>query len=281
VSTILIGVDASERSEDAIAFGSQLAQACGAYVVVANSYREPSRDQSLELVRALRERLDLPERRSRVKIRASVSPAHALHSLAETEDAALVIVGSTHTGRVGRVFPGSTGERLLNGAPCAVAVVPKGHRARVEPIGVVGVAYDGSAEARAAVLAAAELARGLDAELVLIGVVVPGEYDLDGAVDGQLVVRDVREELAAMVAELPGSTATLLTGDAAELLAEHSRHVDLLVTGSRGYGPLHRALLGSVSEELLDRATHPVLVVSRRPVPAPSASVAAAAAHAR
>jgi len=76
------------------------------------------------------------------------------------------------------------------------------------PIGVVGVAYDGSAEARAAVLAAAELARGLDAELVLIGFVVPGEYDLDGAVDGQAIVRDVREELDAMVAELPGSTAT-------------------------------------------------------------------------
>ena len=41
MSTILIGVDASERSEDAIAFGGQLAQASGAYVVVANAYREP------------------------------------------------------------------------------------------------------------------------------------------------------------------------------------------------------------------------------------------------
>lgn len=263
MSTILIGVDASERSEDAIAFGSQLAQACGAYVVVANAYRDPSRDQSLELVRSLRERLDLPERRSLVKIRANVSPAHALHSLAETEDAALVIVGSTHTGRAGRVFPGSTGERLLNGAPCAVAVVPEGHRARVDPIGVVGVAYDGSAEARAAVLAAAELARGLDAELVLIGVVVPGEYDLDGAVDGQAIVRDVREELDAMVAELPGSTATLLTGDAAELLAEHSRHVDLLVTGSRGYGPVRAVLAGGVSGRLLRSAQCPVVVVPR------------------
>src|SRR5829696_5413872 len=98
MTTILIGVDASERSEDAITFGSQLAQACGAYVVVANAYREPSRDQSLECVRALRDRLDLPERRSLVKIAANVSPAHALHSLAEAEDAALVVVGSTHTG---------------------------------------------------------------------------------------------------------------------------------------------------------------------------------------
>ena len=263
MSTILIGVDASERSEDAIAFGRQLAQACGAYVVVANAYREPSRDQSLALVCALRDRLDLPEQRSLVKIRADVSPAHALHSLAESEDAALVIVGSTHTGRAGRVFPGSTGERLLDGAPCAVAVVPDGYRERVGPIGVVGAAYDGTPEARAAVRAAADLARGLNAELVVIGVVVPGAYDLDGAVDGQSIVRDVREELDAIVEQLPDATATLLTGDAAERLAEHSRHIDLLVTGSRGYGPVRAVLAGGVSGRLLRSAHCPVVVVPR------------------
>jgi nucleotide-binding universal stress UspA family protein len=37
------------------------------------------------------------------------------------------------------------------------------------------------------------------------------------------------------------------------------------VVGSRGYGPIQRALLGSVSEELLARARHPVLVVPRQP----------------
>ena len=39
--------------------------------------------------------------------------------------------------------------------------------------------------------------------------------------------------------------------------------VDLLVTGSRSYGPMQRALLGSVSEALTDGASHPVLVVPR------------------
>jgi len=42
--------------------------------------------------------------------------------------------------------------------------------------------------------------------------------------------------------------------------------VDLLVTGSRGYGPMHRALLGSVSETLTEGAPHPVLITPRRPV---------------
>jgi nucleotide-binding universal stress UspA family protein len=44
--------------------------------------------------------------------------------------------------------------------------------------------------------------------------------------------------------------------------------VDLLVSGSRGYGPMQRALLGSVSEALADGATQPVLVLPRLPHPA-------------
>ena len=65
---------------------------------------------------------------SRDRIAADTSPANALHRIAHAEHAALVIVGSTHTGRAGRVLPGSTGERLLHGSPCSVAVVPKDYR---------------------------------------------------------------------------------------------------------------------------------------------------------
>jgi nucleotide-binding universal stress UspA family protein len=39
--------------------------------------------------------------------------------------------------------------------------------------------------------------------------------------------------------------------------------VDLLVTGSRSYGPMRRALVGSVSEALTEGASHPVLIVPR------------------
>ena len=50
--------------------------------------------------------------------------------------------------------------------------------------------------------------------------------------------------------------------------------VDLLVCGSRGYGPVQRAFLGSVSEELIARARHPVLVMPRPSVGASSAVAA-------
>ena len=39
--------------------------------------------------------------------------------------------------------------------------------------------------------------------------------------------------------------------------------MDLLVVGSRGYGPLRRVLLGSVSSELMHSAPCPVMVVPR------------------
>jgi nucleotide-binding universal stress UspA family protein len=52
-------------------------------------------------------------------------------------------------------------------------------------------------------------------------------------------------------------------GDPATLLIERSRDLDLLVLGSRAYGPLRHALLGSVSARVMREAHCPVLVVPR------------------
>ncbi len=52
-------------------------------------------------------------------------------------------------------------------------------------------------------------------------------------------------------------------GDPTRTLLELSSEVDLLVCGSRGYGPLRGVVFGSVSRRLLDAARCPVLVVPR------------------
>ena len=64
------------------------------------------------------------------RLLADHSPAHALQAAAEQAGAGIIVVGSSHVGRLGRVLPGSTAERLLHGAPCPVAVVPVGFGAR-------------------------------------------------------------------------------------------------------------------------------------------------------
>jgi nucleotide-binding universal stress UspA family protein len=54
-----------------------------------------------------------------------------------------------------------------------------------------------------------------------------------------------------------------LAGDPAEQLAERSAGVDLMVVGSRGYGPLHSVLVGGVSGRLMRTAHCPTIVVPR------------------
>lgn len=61
----------------------------------------------------------------------------------------------------------------------------------------------------------------------------------------------------------PEAQPIVLDGEPAEVLAEQTRELGLLVMGSRGYGPLRRVLLGSVSAALLDAARCPVMIVPR------------------
>jgi nucleotide-binding universal stress UspA family protein len=288
VSTILIGVDDSTRSEDAVAFGRRLAGASGGRVVVACAFPYsdvPSRASNLAYRDALKadasatarrmsqELSNIPIERIHTATVANPSPAHALHKLAEAEQAAIVVVGSTHSGRAGRVLPGATAERLLHGAPCPVAVVPDGYRAIAHPaIRRIGAANDGSKESEAAVRGAAEIALALDAELEVIGVVAPELYGAPALMGGpsttvrEEVERAVQEGLDAVVAGLPAgvrATSVRLAGDPAEQLTEHSAELDLLVIGSRGYGPLHAVLVGGVSGRVVRAAHCPVIVVPR------------------
>lgn len=52
-------------------------------------------------------------------------------------------------------------------------------------------------------------------------------------------------------------------GDAAPVLVEISRGLDLLVLGSRARSPVRRILLGGVSSDVLHGARCPVVVIPR------------------
>ena len=58
-------------------------------------------------------------------------------------------------------------------------------------------------------------------------------------------------------------TGEVLDGNPADVLRERSADVDLLVLGSRGYGPLRRVFLGSVSSKVLHGSQCPVLITPR------------------
>jgi len=223
----------------------------------------------------MRDRLEgIAPHRLVVRITANPSPAHALHDLASAEHAELIVVGSSHTGRLGRVAPGSTAERLLHGAPCAVALVPRGYHTHTEqPIERIGVAYDGSDEATAALAAAVELARAFSAELEIIGVVAPEIYASSGMMGApaypsqqEAVERAVQDGLDAVMEGVPEGIrahSVRLSGDAADQLFERSSDLDLMVAGSRGYGPIRSVLVGGVSGRLMRTVQCPMIVIPR------------------
>lgn len=235
---ILVGFDGTEGGRDALALAGNLARIEGAELLLAASLDlDPLATPATAYERAMAEAEDrlgasarevLGDREYLLRVIGGVSAPRALTEIAEGENADVIVLGSTHRGGLGRVLPGSVGERLLHGAPCAVLVAPRGYAAdganvRIERI---GVGDDGGAEASHAVRVAEALAADLGATLERIGVV---END----------------------------------DDPAEVLAARGGELDLLVVGSRGYGPIRHALLGGVSSEVMRRSPCPVLVVPR------------------
>jgi nucleotide-binding universal stress UspA family protein len=155
-----------------------------------------------------------------------------------------------------------------------VAVVPKDYRTRADqPIRRIGVAYNNTDEARAAVTAAVSLARALGTELEIIGI-VSTEYFTSPALMGAAgiaslrsdIERHVQETLDEVAANVPADVVAhtrCATGDAEELLTAQTETLDLLVMGSRGYGPLHAVLTGGLSGRLVRTSQCPVIVVPR------------------
>ncbi|MEA2291557.1 MAG: hypothetical protein QOF17_577 [Solirubrobacteraceae bacterium] len=208
----------------------------------------------------------------------SSGAAKALHEEAEGRAAALLVVGSSRRADSGRVKLGSTAARLIHGAPCPISVVPRDWMADGD-VATIGVAYADSEEGRAALHAAHTLASRGGATLRVIGVVresLPIALEAEAPAEGRRgkTVEDaegehmlaLRRRIQADVEALgagPEVEVDVMGGDPADALIHVSAHLDLLVCGSRGYGPLRAVVLGSVSSRVADEAHCPVLVLPR------------------
>lgn len=213
---------------------------------------------------------------------ASPSAAKALHELAESDDVQLLVLGSSHHGRIGRTLVGSVGESLAHGAPCAIAVAPHGYAAREQhALKRIAVAFDGSPEAEAALATAVGIADRSGGALVLIAVADYPRYGYAtewSILSGEGLHDREREDkerlLASALGQIPAaleSSGRVESGDAAAKLAEASAEFDLMVVGSRAYGPVRTTLLGSTTRKLIRNCACPVLVLPRGTGPDPLA----------
>jgi len=211
------------------------------------------------------------------------SVGRGLHELAEREHCDLLVVGSSSRAFFDRVLIGDDTRDALNGAPCAVAIAPSGYARHAAQLREIGVAFDGSPESEHALalgraLAAARDARVSAFEAVDIPAGTLGAYGVEFGDAVDAIVQTARERIEA----LGGVEAHAAYGPVTEELALYSASVDLLVVGSRGYGPLGRLVHGSTSMGLARSARCALLVLPRGsraapPIEAPTVTAAAAA----
>lgn len=284
---ILVGIDGTDHADDAVHLARDLATATGARLVLVRAYpadagntvtgsvewnRMLEADARRQLEAAADGIPDLPDAEQvTVPVR---SGARALHDLAVERGASLVVVGSSHSGRLGRVLPGATAERLLHGSPCPVAVAPHGYAERPRhSFGEVGVAWDDRREADAALGLAQALALAFASSLRVVRVFEPPVFVEPGDASGMsypTLANDLRalargglDDAVAQISDVTPSEGRLVDDEPARALIEQSESLDLLVCGSRGYGPLRAVLLGGVTGQVIRDAACPVVVVPR------------------
>jgi len=291
--TIVVGVGPEGEARDALALAAALARGRGAALLLAGvygavlgrgggAYEEAVRGEIGARLDQLRDAVPAGVETT-TEVVCSTSPVRGLHELAERAGAAMIVLGHTHLGPAARAFRGDISLGALHAAPCAVAVAPSGYAERDGGPGpaLIGVGWDGSRESHEALAEAVAIA-GEDGVVRVLHVVeppamLPDAPQLDP--DGWRRIRDaLRDEGTAgleRAREEAGAAATvetvLLEGGAAEELVRAARELDLLVMGSRGYGPARRVLLGSVTADVLHDGPCPVLVLPRG-VQAPAAA---------
>jgi len=278
----VVGVDDRDGGRDALALASALTAITGGEIVAVRAYPHealPSRASVGRFEQDMRD--DADEELERIVTESGVaarrvvvgdtSPARALHHLAEQEEADLLVVGSTHRGQIGRVLVGGVTAGVLHHAPCPVAVAPLGYATRSAPPASIAVGFDGGPEAQHALRLAGALAKACGARIRILSAVAtpvmatsPASYEADWLEDAQQGCRAEVEQAQQTLGEMGvTSTADVSLGLAIDELVELSRDVDLIVVGSRGWGPVRRLLLGSTSERLVREAACPVIAVPR------------------
>jgi nucleotide-binding universal stress UspA family protein len=283
---IVVGHDPRSADDAPLQFGFAAARFASAplIVVAVHGGRLAHRHAHTELGAAaddeidrVRERLERePDVTSELRVVEAHSAAHGLVDALEEVDAGLGVVGTTSRGAVGQAMIGSTAERVIHGAPCPVAVVPHGFAGG--ELRTVGVAFTSSPEGEQALRSGVALAQASGAALRVITVLHEDIGTLGSNLPGARAMQQMPEELAAehhlagrasaeaALAETGADVEAeieLSYGDPAEALLGFTGSLDLLVMGSRAYGPRRAVLLGGVSRRVTAETRCPVVVLPR------------------
>lgn len=270
VAGVLAGILGDETDRDVIALAQELVSPQGKLTLLHLHLvtAKPARDsgslvdaakcqQALQRLAALADELSVNAELCCVETQW---PRRGLLEFAARRDADLLVVGASRGDENDRTFLGDDTRKVLEYAPCAVAVAPLKFAGRAGPIKKIGIGFDGSAQSERALALARRLAAERHAELSAFEAVPAPVYARDPW-DVKGDVPDHVEAARQRVAALDQLQAEAGFGDPVDELARYGQSVDLLVIGGHHYRPIDHLSEQSTAQRLADEVTTPLLVL--------------------
>jgi nucleotide-binding universal stress UspA family protein len=278
---IVVGIDGSDASREALGWAVRWAEALGGEVVAVHAVGLLEHRQGLGSDAARRTLVEstwaAPLASTTCAHRVELKDGAALDVLLATataERADLLVVGSRGTGDDPDRALGSTSLHVLQEAGLPVLVVPAAGPVAAADAPVLRrilVGVDRSAPALAALGLAADVAAALGGSLTVLEAIeyVP-PFPLGAATAGTGTTEELgvaRARLESAVSELRrrglAVQVVVRSGDPAPTLLEVADDIDadLVVLGTRGRGGPGELMLGSVARTVADRVRRPTLVL--------------------
>lgn len=303
--SILVPLDGSQFSEQAIPLAAEIARRSGAILRIARVHQTPAawatamefpkieaeieqelRERELAYLTSITGRMTQNER---VRARSTLLDgpvAEALEAYVNTVDVDLIVMSTRGRNALGRFWLGSVADKMTRRSRVPVLLVRPGEdgKAPVPRLERVLIALDGSSFSEASLEWAVALGGLFGAEYELLTVVPGSEGLLDTVmVDGMPALLELeREEQEAAEGYIRGVESRLreaghkvssrvISGPAVHIAigsqAEHHA-VDAIAMATHGAGGFERWLVGSVTDRVVRESGRPVLVVRPNRVPA-------------
>jgi nucleotide-binding universal stress UspA family protein len=269
VPPIVIGAHPKRHEPEPIELGLMLSRLTHAPIDVVGTFwfdATPQGTASVDYSQSLRDEVhqaldqangDPDPACGEVRVHVGFGPAkYALHETASRVGAGLMVVGTPHRGALARIALGSTTDRVLSGAPCPVAVAPRGFRDQVGTPERIGVAFVDTPGGWAALRAGAAIARHTGAGLIVYTVT---KRDIREASRDRAKVA-VERAIAAHARDIH-SEARVLTSGGTDALVSESHNLDFLVRGFRGHGPMRTPTAFGPPSTLARQVACPFVVV--------------------
>lgn len=263
-SLVVVGVDGSSSSDDALVQAAREAQRRRATLRVVHATGWPVRPMYAPLDMSPLHRMahDAAQQARSVAPDVEVTDTVAIGgavSVLTTESRAadLMVVGSRGAGGFAGMLLGSTAASLVAHCECPVMAV----RGQPDPTGPVVLGVDGSPHGEEAIEFAFAEAALRGAEILAVHAWLPDYATAGTGVEGP--ERLLALAVAGRTERYPDVVVRqeVASGDTREVLIEASKTAQLMVVGARGRGGFTGLLLGSVSQALLHHAHCPLTVV--------------------